>query len=101
MRKSILIISLSIAFLFHQQDLYAQACGTRQLDLRIASFLKLIAYEDLSIEQLRALPIQQIKMGAAPPIVPFPQEDVKRIKITKDSIPVLVFNPCMSKICRS
>lgn len=93
MKKSMFIIFLGIVFAFNQQRLYAQACGTRQLDARIAGFLKMIAYEDLGIAQLRRLPIEQIKMGAAPPAIPYPQEDVKRIKVTEDSIPVLVFNP--------
>ena len=70
----------------------AQSCGTRQLDPKIASFLQLIQYKDLSLDELRRLPIEQIKF-AGPPLVPYPKEDVTRIKITADSIPVLVFNP--------
>lgn len=38
------------------------------------------------------MPINQIKY-AGPPVVPYPKEDVIRLKITADSIPVLVFNP--------
>lgn len=93
MKKLMFIIFLIIGFVFNQQRLYAQACGTRQLDPGIAGFLKMIDYKDLDIEQLRRLPIEQIKNGAAPPVIPYPKEDVKRIKITEDSIPVLVFNP--------
>ena len=92
-KKSILIIFLTTLFVFNRQELFAQSCGTRQLDPRIASFLKLIGYQDLTIEQLRNIPIEQIKRSAAPLPVPYPKEDVKRIKITADSIPVLVFNP--------
>ncbi len=40
MKKSILIIFSYIVLLFNQQELYAQTCGTRQLDPRVASFLK-------------------------------------------------------------
>lgn len=75
-----------------RQELTAQVCGTRQLDPRITGFLRFIGYKDLSLEELRRTPIEQIKF-AGPPVMPYPQEDVKRIKITKDSIPVLVFNP--------
>lgn len=71
---------------------FAQPCGTRQLDPQIDAFLKIIGYQDLTLEQLQKLPIEQIKFPNIP-LTPYPQEDVQRIKITKDSIPVLVFNP--------
>ncbi|MFT3678858.1 MAG: alpha/beta hydrolase [Ferruginibacter sp.] len=70
----------------------AQSCGSRQLDPGVASFLKMIGYQDFTIEQLRSMPIEQIKYPPLP-IIPYPAGDVKRIKITADSIPVLVFNP--------
>lgn len=70
----------------------AQECGTRQLDPQVAGFLKMIGYQDLSLEQLRTLPIEQLKYPQIP-VLPYPKADVQRIKITKDSIPVLVFNP--------
>jgi acetyl esterase len=92
MKKLMFIIFLSIVLVFNQQELFAQTCGTRQLDPRIAAFLKMIGNEDLTIEQLRTIPIEQIKF-AGPPQIPYPAADVKRIKITADSIPVLIFNP--------
>lgn len=92
MQKSIFILFLSIVLVFNRQDLFAQTCGIRQLDPRVASFLKMIGYQDMTIEQLRNIPIEQLKF-AGPPLIPYPKEDVKRIKITPDSIPVLVFNP--------
>lgn len=92
MYKSIFILFLSILLVFNGQGLNAQKCGTRQLDPRVASFLKMIGYQDMTIEQLRNIPIEQIKF-AGPPLIPYPKEDVKRIKITSDSIPVLIFNP--------
>ena len=92
MRRLILIIFLSIVLGCMQQELFAQTCGTRQLDPRVASFLKLIGNEDLTIEQLRTIPLERIR-SQGPPILPFPKQDVQRIKITADSIPVLVFNP--------
>jgi acetyl esterase len=78
--------------LFFLQKTFAQSCGSRQLDPRISGFLKFIGYKDLSLEQLRNMPIEQIKYVSLP-MIPYPKEDVKRIKITADSIPVLVFNP--------
>lgn len=84
------LLSIVLVTAFH--NVSAQECGKRELDPRIAGFLKMIGYKDLSIEELRGLPIEQIKYVKLPEI-PYPQQDVKRIKITKDSIPVLVFNP--------
>lgn len=80
------------AFLFSLQLATAQSCGTRQLDSRVLAFLKLIGYQDQTLEQLRATPIVNLKY-AGPPVLPYPKEDVTRLKITADSIPVLVFNP--------
>lgn len=93
--KSIFLIILSIILVCSRQELLAQTCGTRQLDPRVASFLKMIGNEDLTIEQLRNIPIAQLRSVGAP-VIPFPETDVKRIKITDDSIPVLIFNPSHS-----
>jgi len=83
---------LSLCFSATIKNVNAQTCGTRQLAARVASFLKMIGYQDIPIEQLRNIPINQIKYAGAP-LIPYPKEDVKRIKITADSIPVLIFNP--------
>lgn len=91
MKKLIVFIFLSIVFVFNEQELLAQPCGTRQLDPRVASFLKMIGYQDMTIGQLRNIPIAQLKYPRLP-LIPYPKEDVKRIKITVDSIPVLIFN---------
>lgn len=92
MKKVKLITILIVSLMICLQEAFAQTCGTRQLDPDIAAFLKMIRYQDLTLEQLRSLPIELIKF-AGPPLVSYPKEDVKRIKITPDSIPVLVFNP--------
>lgn len=91
MRKTVLLL-LSISLQLISNEVASQECGTRQLDPKIAGFLKMINYKDLSLEELRSLPIEQLKY-AGPPAIPYPKEDMVRIKITKDSIPVLVFNP--------
>ncbi|MES2330630.1 MAG: alpha/beta hydrolase [Bacteroidota bacterium] len=96
MKKSYLITCLLIAFLCNGQELLAQTSGSRQLDPRVSSFLKMIGYQDLTIEQLRALPIAQIKYPMLP-MVPYPKEDIRRIKITADSISILIFNPAHSE----
>jgi acetyl esterase len=92
MKRSRLLIFFYVAFVCNPQQLFGQACGNRQLDPRVAAFLKMIGNEDLTIEQFRAIPIQQLRL-AGPPAIPYPAADVQRIKITADSIPVLIFNP--------
>lgn len=90
--KKILLFAFLSTFLFPRQGLFAQSCGSRDLDPNIAAFLKMIGYKDRSLEELRSLPIEQLKFVDLP-LRPYPKEDVQRIKITADSIPVLVFNP--------
>jgi acetyl esterase len=94
--KKILLFTFLGLFLFSQQGLFAQSCGSRQLDPNIAAFLKMIGYKDRTLEELRSTPIEQIKYVDLP-LRPYPKEDVQRIKITADSIPVLVFNPLQKK----
>jgi acetyl esterase len=96
MRKGCFFILLCISLALIRHEVFAQSCGTRQLDPRIASFIKLVGKPDLSLEQLRSLPIEQIRF-AGPPPGSYPKEDVTRIKITADSIPVLVFNPAHAR----
>ena len=91
MKKTTAILAFSLFFGAPIQTAFAQSCGNRQLDIRVASFLKMISYQDMSIGQLREMPIEKIKFPFMP-LIPYPKEDVQRIKITGDSIPVLVFN---------
>ena len=90
MKKSLLI--LSIVLVCNRSEIFGQTCGARHLDPGIASFLKMIGNEDLTLEQLRKIPIAQLRL-TGPPSIPYPAADVKRIKITADSVPVLIFNP--------
>jgi acetyl esterase len=92
MKKGTIVLFVSLLLVCNHQQLFAQQCGTRQLDPAVAGFLKMIGYKDLTLEELRSLPIGQLKFAGPPPI-PYPQADVQRIKLTADSIPVLVFNP--------
>jgi acetyl esterase len=56
----------------------------------------MIGNEDLTIEQFRNIPIEQLRL-AGPPVIPYPEADIQRIKITADSISVLIFNPTHGK----
>ncbi len=91
MKKRLLQITLTLFILSASFQINAQDCGSRKLDPDIQTFLQRIGYVDLSLEQLRSIPIEQVKY-AGPPVQPYPQKDVQRIKVTADSIPVLVFN---------
>lgn len=82
-----------VCMLFYSHGVLGQTCVTGQLSPEISNFLKLIDYKDLTLEQLRKIPIEQIKY-AGPQAIPYPLADVQRIKVTADSIPVLVFKPC-------
>lgn len=92
MKKTIYFLFLLLC----QYYMVGQSCGSRKLSPDIAGFLRVINYKDVSLEQLRKTPIEQIKF-AGPPAQPYPEADVKRIKVTADSIPVLVFNPGWKK----
>lgn len=91
--KSIrLLLLFSICLISLAGNTQTSSCGDRKLDPRVGAFLKLINYKDLSLEELRATPIEKIKF-TGPPVIPYPAQDVTRIKVTADSIPVLIFNP--------
>ena len=96
MKSAINAAIMSLVLLMAIQDIAAQDCGNRQVDPEIAGFLKLVGYKDLGIEELRRLPIEQLKYPKLP-LIPYPKEDVSKIKITKDSIPVCIFNPLHKK----
>jgi len=86
MKKSMFLLILILFLSGNRQMLFAQTCGSRQLDPRVESFLKMIGYEDLTLELLRTMSIAQIKF-AGPLPMPYPEEDVIRFRITADSIP--------------
>ncbi|MGN6532967.1 MAG: alpha/beta hydrolase [Ginsengibacter sp.] len=94
--KRFLFLAASLITTFLSLNTFAQPCAGRILDPKIATFLKVIGYEDSTLEQLRSLPIEQLKYPQLP-LIPYPKEDVQRIRITSDSIPVLVFNPLHKK----
>lgn len=92
MKKIVYHFILNATLVLNVQFIYGQDCGNRKLDPEIAGFLRMIGYKDLNLDELRNLPIEQIKYPKIP-VTSYPKEDVQRIKITKDSISVLVFNP--------
>ena len=47
-------------------DSAAQNCGTRKLDPQVAGFLKMIGYQDMTLNQLRTLPIEKLNYPQIP-----------------------------------
>jgi acetyl esterase len=67
----------------------AQSCKTGVLDPRVKTFLSYMGPE-LTLEQLRAVPIEVLKNAGPPEYKKLPEESVQRIRITADSIRVNV-----------
>lgn len=88
--KSFLIIFLFI-FLF-QQTAHAQAsCNSGKVDPRVAFLLKMMP--DLTLEQERGLSIEDRRKIGPPNLYPVPDNKMRFIKVTSDSIPVVIFKP--------
>ena len=92
MQKSTFISSILVAVgFFGIEFTFAQSsCHSDKVDPRVAFLLQA---PDLSLEQLREMPIEVIKQNAPPNEHPVAESKMQRIKITEDSIPVIVFRP--------
>jgi acetyl esterase len=53
--------------------------------------------DNRTVEEMKKTTNFEEYRKAGPPVTTYPAKDVQRIKITADSIPVLVFNPAHSK----
>ena len=94
-----LSVLLSILWMLYATNIngQAQSCRTGKLDPKVAEFLKMIPPDNRTIEELRKTTNFDEYKKAGPPVNPYPATDVQRLKITADSIPVLVFNPRHAK----
>jgi acetyl esterase len=98
MNKNIILLApLSLLISFANAPLHAQTCTSGKLDAAVAGFLKMIPADNRSLEEMRTSAnfVEYRKSG--PPPIPYPATDVERIKVTADSIPVLIFNPSHGK----
>lgn len=86
---TVLLIMLSMTTVKGQM----QSCNTGRVDPQVAAFLKMMPADNLTVEELKKTTNFEEYKKAGPPPIPYPPMDVQRIKITADSIPVLVFNP--------
>lgn len=69
----------------------AQPCKSGKLDPRVAGVLQYMP--DRTLEQERAMPIADRRRLVPPDPNPVPMEKMRFIKVTADSIPVVVFRP--------
>lgn len=74
-----------------------QSCKTGKLDPEVAGFLKMMPADNRTLNDLRKITDFKEFKNAGPPATPYPLTDVERVKITADSIPVLIFNPTHTK----
>ena len=98
MKKAISFFTLLLLSLFFtNRSAQAQTCNTGIVDPQVVEFLKRMPADNRTLEELRKTTnfVEYRKTG--PPAIPFPATDVTRIKITRDSIPVSVFNPSHEK----
>ena len=98
MRKAPLLrIAIAVTINLISSFLYSQTCNSGILDSAVAMFLKRMPADNRSLEELRKTTNFEEYRKTGPPAIPFPATDVTRIKITRDSIPVSVFNPSHEK----
>lgn len=76
---------------------HAQTCNSGVLNQEVAEFLKGMPADNRSLEEMKSSTnfVEYRKFG--PPPIPYPANDVEHIKLTSDSIPVLIFNPTHRK----
>ena len=92
-----LLTTLISALTLANVELQAQSCNTGKLDPNVADFLKMMPADHRTLEDLRKTTNFEEGKKAGPTAIPYPITDVEHIKITADSIPVLVFNPSHAK----
>lgn len=98
MNKDIWLLStLMPIILLTSVKLQAQSCNTGKLDTEVAAFLKMMPADNRTLDDLRKTTNFEEYKNAGPPSIPYPSNDVQRIKVTADSIPVLIYNPKHAK----
>lgn len=93
----ILLAPLSLLIFFANCPVHAQTCTSGKLDPTVAGFLKMIPTDNRSLEEMRTTANFDEFRKIGPPPIPYPASDVERIKVTADSIPILIFNPSHAK----
>jgi acetyl esterase len=96
-RSTFVFLSTLWLLTFTSLNAEAQRCATGKVDTKVAAFLKMMPSDNRTVEELKKTTNFEEYRKAGPPVTTYPVKDVQRIKITADSIPVLVFNPAHSK----
>lgn len=98
MKKATCLLTILVSVLsLTNVELQAQGCNTGKLDLTVADFLKSMPADHRTLEDLRKTTNFEEDKKAGPPAIPYPLTDVVHIKITADSISILVYNPLHAK----
>ena len=93
MKKKSFYLLLILTVLISFQNAHAQSasCNSGKVDSRVAFLLQMMP--DLTLEQERGLPIEARRKNGPPNLHPVPDEKIQFIKVTADSISVVIFKP--------
>ncbi|MEO8853222.1 MAG: alpha/beta hydrolase [Ginsengibacter sp.] len=89
--RCICIIALFFGLAMHNSYGQSSSCNSGKIDPRVA-FLANI-FPDLTMEQENAMTIEQRRKSTPPNLHPVPADKMQWIKITADSIPVVIYKP--------
>ena len=90
-RKIFSTLIFTFFYLLAFQNMNAQnSCNSNQVDPRVAFLLQM---PDLSLQQLRAMPIEEMRKMSPPDMNPVPESKLRRVKITGDNIQVFIYKP--------
>jgi acetyl esterase len=90
-RKIIHALTICFFYISAFQPMHAQnSCNSGQVDPRVAFLLQV---PDLSLEQLRAMPIDEMRKMSPPDMNPVSESKLQRIKITAENITVFIYKP--------
>jgi acetyl esterase len=74
-----------------------QSCKSGKLSPGVVRFLKMFPEDNRSAEELKNTVDFKEYKKYGPPAISYPSQEVVRLKVTADSIPIVVFNPMHGK----
>lgn len=89
--RCIYIIFLLCGLAIHNSYGQSSSCNSGKIDPRVAFLANILP--DLTMEQENAMTIEQRSKSTPPNLHPVPADKMQWIKITADSIPVVIYKP--------